>query len=136
MEPSFHFFTSFFMCSNNNTICNLLTLSNSSISIASREYADISKRPKLTLSFYDPNSTDVQQLKNTSENRLSANPASSSVTILGNDVAGVEILNLNGQMIFRTNQTRIDLTAFPKGLYLVRMMTTSGNSIVNKLMVQ
>ncbi len=113
-----------------------LTLSNSSISIASREYADISKRPKLTLSFYDPNSTDVQQLKNTSENRLSANPASSSVTILGNDVAGVEILNLNGQMIFRTNQTRIDLTAFPKGLYLVRMMTTSGNSIVNKLMVQ
>ena len=113
-----------------------LTNTTAAIKIASRRYADTTKTPKLILTYYDSSATDVQQLKNTSENRLSPNPASGSVSILGNDLAGVEMLNLNGQMIFRTNQTHIDLSSFPKGLYLVRINSTSGNSIVNKLMVQ
>ena len=113
-----------------------LTLANTSIFIASREYTDPTMRPKLTLSFYDKNITEVQTLKNDVENRLAPNPASDYISILGKDVHEVDLLNLNGQLIYKTNLTKIDLTSYPRGLYLVRIKSVNGKSIVNKLVLK
>lgn len=113
-----------------------LTNATAAIKIASRRYSDTSKTPKLILTFYNPKTTDIQQIKSSSENRLSQNPASGMVTIIGNDVSSVELLNLNGQLMYKTSQNRIDLTAIQKGLYLVRITTKTGFTLVNKLIVQ
>ena len=112
-----------------------LTLTNTAIKIASREYPDKILQPKLTLTFYNTNTTDVHTIITDIENRITPNPASDNLSIHGNDILGTEILNLNGQLLFKTNLMNIDLTSFKKGLYLVRMKTDSGKSIVNKLVV-
>jgi len=77
-----------------------LTLTNTSIKIASREYPDQSLQPKLTLTFYNSNPTDVYPLKNDIQHRVSPNPATDNVTIVGNDVIETEFLNLNGQVVY------------------------------------
>jgi len=112
-----------------------LTLTNTSIKIASKEYPDQTHQPKLTLTFYNSNPTDVNPAKNDIQHRISPNPATDNVTIVGNDVTETELLNLNGQLLFKTNLMRIDLSNLKKGLYLVRMKTDSGKSIIDKLLV-
>ena len=106
------------------------------IKFASRRNSDPAKTPKLILTFYDPKLTDVQQLKSNSENRLSQNPASGMVTITGNDLTSVELLNLNGQVIYKTTQNRIELSSYSKGIYLIRIKTSDFKTIVNKLVIK
>lgn len=112
-----------------------LTNTTAAIKFASHRYPDVTKAPKLILTYYDTNTTEVQAVNNNVENRLAPNPASDFVSILGNDVLEIDLLNLNGQLIFKTNLTKINLSFYPKGLYLVRFKTDSGKSIVNKLIL-
>ena len=113
-----------------------LTNTTAAIKIASRKYADSAKRPKLILSFYDPNSTGINPIQFENENRLSYNPASCKLTILGNDVTEVEILNLSGQILHKSHQSTIELSRYAKGIYLVRIITDVSKAFVSKLIVQ
>ncbi|MEI6555149.1 MAG: T9SS type A sorting domain-containing protein [Paludibacter sp.] len=113
-----------------------LTNTTAAIKIASHRYSDTTKQPKLVLTFYDTTSTGIDQIRNTSENRLSCNPATNQVTILGDDIKEVELLNLNGQLVYKSSEPVINLSPFSKGLYIVRISTTSGKNIINKLVIK
>ena len=113
-----------------------LTNTTAAIKIASRKNADTSKRPKLILTYYDPKSTGINPVQDITENRLSSNPASGQLHILGTDVTDVEIMNLNGQMVYKSNQLTINLSPFPNGIYLVRIKTTTSKTILNKLVIK
>jgi len=114
-----------------------LALTNTSIKVASHENTDSRKWPKLTLTYYNSGSTAISDVYNyNTENRLSSNPATNQVQILGDDIKEVELLNLNGQIIHQSNQPTINLSPFPKGIYLVRIKTTDTKTIINKLVVK
>ncbi len=126
---------------NNNGIVTFklhdLALTNTSIKVASHENADTRKWPKLTLSYYNSGSTAIPTVYNyNTENRLSSNPATNQVAILGADMKEVELLNLNGQLVYKSSEPAINLSPFSKGLYIVRISTTSGKNIINKLVIK
>jgi hypothetical protein len=110
-----------------------LTLTSTSIKIASREYADQTKAPKLTLSFYDPKSTDFQSVNADANYQIYPNPATDLLTIQGSDIIETELLTLTGQSVKKSNLQQIELSALPAGIYLVKIKTTEGKLIVRKL---
>lgn len=61
------------------------------------------------------------------------NPTKNIFHIKGEDITDIEILNLAGSIIFKNNSTtRIDMSNFKNGIYLVRIKTNSG-IVVKKL---
>ena len=63
--------------------------------------------------------------------KIFPNPTTQVVTILGENMQFIEVLNTNGQILQQqqvetSNQTNIDLGALPKGLYLLRIKTSEG----------
>lgn len=66
---------------------------------------------------------------------LYPNPATNVVTVETDADAIVSILDLNGREVIRTNESTIDVSAFAKGTYFVRLTTQEGTA-VRKLIVQ
>ncbi len=61
--------------------------------------------------------------------RLSPNPTTGKLKITGNDVYAVTITNLNGKQVLNAIEPEtIDLTGYPKGIYLVRISSDQGET--------
>lgn len=69
--------------------------------------------------------------------RIYPNPATSVVTIVGEDIAKVEIYNVVGQMVeVKTgNVTTIDVSAYNNGIYLFRVYDSNNNVATQRVMV-
>ena len=65
------------------------------------------------------------------------NPATSTVTITGADIAKVEIYNMVGQMIEVKEGfvTTVDVSSYNNGLYLFKVYDANNNSITKRIMV-
>ncbi|MBK6282767.1 MAG: DUF2271 domain-containing protein [Draconibacterium sp.] len=73
----------------------------------------------------------------TSENNIQIfpNPTKNIFHIRGENITDIEILNVAGSVIFKNNSTtRIDMSNFKNGIYLVRMKV--GNQIIIKKLVK
>jgi hypothetical protein len=53
------------------------------------------------------------------------NPAKSYAYINGFDIKKIELLSLNGKLILSTNQQKLNLENQPKGVYLIKIYTSS-----------
>lgn len=63
------------------------------------------------------------------------NPATDIFHIKGENISDIEILNLAGALVLKNNSTtRIDMTNFKSGIYLVRIK--QGNKTVVKKLVK
>jgi hypothetical protein len=95
--------------------------------VASFSSVNIVWEPSVTL-----NSKEI-----TDENNIQIfpNPTKNIFHIKGDNITDIEILNLSGSLIFKNNSTtRIDLSNFKNGIYLVRIKM--GNQIIIKKLVK
>ena len=110
-----------------------LSLTNSSIYIASKEYSNQTKCPKLTLTYYNTNSTDLKPVIEDFKYRLYPNPVSKILTIEGTNIAEIDFLNLSGQLVIKSKSHTIDMSNFQKGIYLLNIKTLDGQIVVKKI---
>lgn len=73
--------------------------------------------------------TDIKEVEEniTGIFTLKPNPAIEHITISSTEpIESVKIYNLNGQMVLRTQETEIDVSSLPAGLYVVHAQTADG----------
>ena len=68
------------------------------------------------------------------------NPTSAQVNISGDQMRLVEVFGINGKLIHRADAdtpefTKLDVSSFPTGHYLVRITLNDGNTITRKIIV-
>jgi len=67
------------------------------------------------------------------------NPATEFITVEGDGINNIEVLNMNGQVVKTIrpsgNKTDIDLTHFGKGVYLIKA-TIDSNTIIRKVLLE
>lgn len=81
--------------------------------------------------------TDVENLTVKSSVIIVPNPASSEIELISDDEIGsVEVTNALSEMVLRTNKTRVNISSLPDGIYFVKIVTKSGNTHFDKLIVR
>jgi len=75
-----------------------------------------------------PSNTAIDEVK-ASQYKSYPNPTKSTVYITGFDIQTIELLTLNGKLIFTTNQQKLNLSGLPKGIYLAKLITSDGTFI-------
>lgn len=87
-------------------------------------------RPIFSTSF-DPY-LGIREQKKTEEVMIYPNPATDIVNIVADEdqYTGVEIYNLQGVKMFESNDTQIDLSGYPSGVYLFRL---KGSNKIRKI---
>lgn len=82
-------------------------------------------------------SSSVSSYDDLNKTQVYPNPTTGLITIEGNDINKVEVLDINGKMIMTvndyTNKLQIDLSVYPKGVYFVRLQ--NDNEIKTKKVV-
>jgi len=72
--------------------------------------------------------------------RIYPNPAHNQITISGNNITCITIVNTIGQTLITTQPTTslstLSLTTLPPGIYLVTVTATSGQKSISKLIKQ
>jgi len=81
---------------------------------------------------------DINESINNNSFDIFPNPSNDNITVVTSISPSIEFLNMQGQIIKRLkikdNQTNIDISAFPAGVYIVEM--TTGNGVVVKKFVK
>lgn len=124
-------------------ICMELTDKNSTGNYSKFEFekgADNSVTPPNVPSFSSINiaweasgTVAVQNVALIDNIQIFPNPTKNIFHVKGENISGIEILDLSGALIFKNNSTtRINMSSVEKGIYLVRIKTDSG-VIVKKL---
>ena len=59
------------------------------------------------------------------------NPANSMITINGDNISKIEIIDINGKIVYQTNENKknIDISDYVKGIYFVKIFTRKGIEI-------
>ena len=74
---------------------------------------------------WTPSNTAIDEVK-ASQYKCYPNPTKSTLYITGFDIQTIELLTLNGKLIFTTNQQKLNLSGLPKGIYLTKIITSDG----------
>lgn len=75
---------------------------------------------------WTPTNTALNEIDFNNQYCVYPNPTRSIAYINGFDIKEIEIISLNGKSLFFSNNQRIDLTGYPKGIYLAKLITSSG----------
>lgn len=87
----------------------------------------------ISVSWEKSGTVKVNDIKLEDNIQIFPNPANHVFHVKGNDITGIEILNLSGTLIFKnTSLSRIDLSNYKNGIYLARIKTDSG-MVVKKI---
>lgn len=106
------------------------------VKIASKENADVNARPRLKLTFWDKPTAVQKTNANQKDNLIFPNPANGSFTIMSNDVVELKLLTLNGQELFYTNNSTMDVSGFSNGVYLLKTTNKVGSTQYSKLIIK
>ena len=82
---------------------------------------------------------DLTSTKETAESRIKVypNPTTGAVTILGEDIAEVQVYNMLGQTVATFGRSNtLELSDLPKGIYLLRLTSENGATKTEKLMLE
>ena len=60
------------------------------------------------------------------------NPTNSNIVVKGSDIQGIELFDMAGLRILKTNESKVNLSELSKGFYLAKIKTTNG-SIIKKI---
>jgi len=82
----------------------------------------------------DPIFTNLQNdsKSNTNEIKIFPNPTKGKFSILAEDVVSIEILNLQGKLIYKGKEPELDLSNVPAGIYFIKV-TSDKQTITRKL---
>ena len=92
------------------------------------------------LTIYVAFNDGVEEFTMTPEFTFYPNPASVTVNIRGERMRSVEVFNMNGKLLYRSEAetpefTRIDVTSYPTGNYFVRVLLNNGQAVTGKVVV-
>jgi hypothetical protein len=91
--------------------------------------ANVPSFSSLSIKWVASGTTAVQETALTSDIQIFPNPTKNVFHVRGDNISDIEILNLAGTLVFKNNSTtRIDMTNFKNGIYLVRI--NQGNKTV------
>lgn len=79
-----------------------------------------------------PVKTAVEEVKLSKLYTAYPNPTNSFIFVNGIDIKEIEICTVAGKSIFITNEQKVDLSSFPKGIYLAVVKTKLG-TVVKKI---
>jgi len=68
------------------------------------------------------------------------NPTRAALNIRGEHMRAVDVLDMQGKLVFRTDAdtpefTQLDVTAYPAGHYLVKVTLDDGKTVIGKIIV-
>ena len=88
----------------------------------------------LSLRYYEPSVLSSSNFE-VNEISLYPNPTNSvfNLEISNEVVKQVEIYDLSGKKLLKSNQHQIDVSSFATGIYMVQILTESGKTGVSKL---
>lgn len=81
---------------------------------------------------WTPSATAVDNVELDKLYSVYPNPAKSSISVIGEDIKSVEILDNSGNSVLKSNLQKIDISKLVNGQYVVKI-TTSTNCIVKKI---
>lgn len=111
---------------------SLFTASFTKGSVASTQTpANVTSFEKNTIK-WTPGTTAIDEVKYANLYSVYPNPTKASIFVNGPEVQRVEITDLNGKSVLRSNQPKINLSALVNGSYLVNISTAHG-AVVKKL---
>ena len=97
--------------------------------------ANVASFSSLIIKWVASGTTAVQETAVTNDIQIFPNPTKNVFHVRGDNISDIEILNLAGALVFKNNSTtRIDMTNFKNGIYLVRIK--QGNATVVKKLVK
>lgn len=74
-----------------------------------------------------PTNTALNDITLAKQYNVYPNPTLSTAYISGFDIEEIELVTLNGKSIFVTQNQKIDLSGYPKGIYLAKITTKAGS---------
>ena len=86
----------------------------------------------ITLKWTPSIGTAVEDVKMSNLYQVYPNPTTSSIYVNGLDIQQIEIFNLTGKSLIKTNLHNVNLNALPKGVYLIQINSEKG-SFMKKL---
>ena len=79
--------------------------------------------------------TAVEDVNMSNLYQVYPNPTSSSIFVNGLNIQKIEIFNLNGKSLIKTNLHNVNLNSLPNGVYIIKINTETG-TIMKKLIKQ
>lgn len=73
-----------------------------------------------------PTTTTLNEIDFENQYSVYPNPTRSTAYINGYDIKEIEVISLNGKSLFFTKNQKIDLSTYPKGIYLLKLTTDNG----------
>lgn len=73
-----------------------------------------------------PTNTALNDITLAKQYNVYPNPTLSTAYISGFDIEEIELVSFNGKSIFVTQNQKIDLSGYPKGIYLAKITTKAG----------
>ncbi len=71
--------------------------------------------------------TGIENVENAANVAIYPNPVRNMLTIEGNDVKNVEVIDMNGRVVFTNDRAgQLDMSTLAEGVYMVRVMSLSG----------
>ena len=86
----------------------------------------------LTLKWTPSIGTAVEDVKMSNLYQVYPNPTASSIYVNGLDIQQIEIFNLTGKSLIKTNLHNVNLNALPKGVYVIQINSETG-TVMKKL---
>jgi len=86
----------------------------------------------ITLKWTPSIGTAVEDVKMSNLYQVYPNPTTSSIYVNGLDIQQIEIFNLTGKSLIKTNLHNVNLNTLPKGVYLIQINSETG-TVMKKL---
>lgn len=81
-----------------------------------------------------PFGTSVDQVNVSTKYLINPNPAHNMISISGDDIRKISVYTLDGNQLFQSNKTVIDISSLPNGVYLANISTDKG--IVSRKLIK
>ena len=81
---------------------------------------------------YSSGGLAIEQAVNNLKIEVFPNPVENFVTIKGEEIINVQILDLAGNVLVNTASDQINLTSLDSGVYFVKVKNSSGGSMTKK----
>lgn len=91
------------------------------------------------VSIYGPKIVGINEIANESPVRIYPNPASNTISILGNEIEELRFFNTDGRLVKELHgdfNQNIDVKDLTQGLYFIDVKTSAGNLYKQKLLIQ
>jgi predicted neuraminidase len=81
------------------------------------------------------NATVINELQNDNRHiyRIHPNPVTSSFQVTGN-FQTISLLDMNGNTLLSAKESRMDISSFPNGTYLLKVVTMNDKVVYQKLL--